>query len=83
MIQCQLKWVLPRKKMSRCVGENEREKSDVLDKMVREEGFFEVMTFEQKPEVRDELLRCPWEQRDLHLERSQGQVGAHNFRQAE
>lgn len=38
--------------------------------MVREEGFFEEVTFEQKPEVRPELLRCPWEQRDPCLERS-------------
>lgn len=65
------------------MGESEREKSGVLDKMVREEGFFEVVTFEQKAEVRGELLRCLWEQKDLHLERSRGQAGAHNFRRAE
>lgn len=41
------------------MGENEREKSGVLDKMVRKEGFFEEVMFEQKPEVRHELLRCP------------------------
>lgn len=41
------------------------------------------MTLDQKSKVRGELLRLPWEQRDLHLERSGGQAGAHNFRRAE
>lgn len=31
-------------------GENEREKSRIWDKMVTEEGFFEKVTSEQKPE---------------------------------
>lgn len=39
--------------------------------------------FGQGPEVRGELLRCPWEQRDMHLEGSQGQAGIHHLRRAE
>lgn len=41
-------------------GEKEREKSGVSDKTVREEGFVEELVFEQRPEVRGELLRWPW-----------------------
>lgn len=43
-------------------GEKEREKSGVSDKTVREEGFVEELVFEQRPEVRGELLRwsCTW-----------------------
>lgn len=76
--------MLPRKNEADVLwGEKEREKSGVSDKTVREEGFVEEVVFEQRPEVRGELLRCPWEQRDMHLERSQGQAGIHHLRRAE
>lgn len=64
-------------------GEKEREKSSVSDKTAGEEGFVEEVVFEQRPEVRGELLRWPWEQGDMHLERSQGQAGLHQERRAE
>lgn len=57
------------------MGENEREESSVLNNMVKVAGFCEEVTFEQKPEVRCELLRaresrgtCTW----IGLEARQG-----------
>lgn len=76
--------MLPRKNEADVLwGEKEREKSGVSDKTAGEEGFVEEVVFEQRPEVRGELLRWPWEQGDMHLERSQGQAGLHHLRRTE
>lgn len=41
------------------MGENERKKSGISDKVAMDEGFFDKVTSEQMPEMKDEPLRCP------------------------